>query len=109
MAQLRHDYPEFKGLNTEILTVVPNGPKMIEKYVEENHPPYPILSDKGARVTEQYGIAIRQALFLKVALFKPSVFLIDQQGNIVYTHYLTSYIKEPDNQEPLAALSQMAR
>jgi peroxiredoxin len=108
MAQLCHDYLEFKRLNTEILMVVPNGPKMIEQYFQENHPPYSILTDKGARVGRQFGIATRHVHFLKVALFKPSVFLINQTGDIVYTNYLTSYIKEPDNREPLAVLRRIA-
>jgi hypothetical protein len=39
--------------------------------------------------------------------FTPSVFLIDQMGKILYTNYQTSYIKEPDNQEPLAVLAEL--
>lgn len=106
MAQLRHDYAAFQALQTEILVIVPNGPKMIARYLTENANPYPILSDKGAKVAQQYQIDTRRVVL--VTTFTPSVFLIDQAGKIRYTNYAASYIKEPDNQEPLAVLKQMA-
>jgi peroxiredoxin len=105
MAQLRHDYPEFKELNTEVLVVLPNGPKMIERHVNRHAPPYPILSDKGAQVAEQYAIHIKQAIVLTT--MTPTVFLVDTSRVIRYARYGTSYIEEPDNGEPLAVLAQM--
>jgi peroxiredoxin len=106
MAQLRHDYPKFQALNTEVLVLVPNGPKLIGRYAASHNNPYPILSDKGARVAEQYGIKIRSAVLIQA--FTPSVFLVDQSGAIRYLSYQSSYIQEPDNSEPLAVLEQMA-
>jgi peroxiredoxin len=106
MAQLRHDYSKFKALNAEILVAVPNGPRMIEKYIEQNASPYPILSDKGSKVAEQYGVETKHTIVFK--LFTPTVFLIDKTGRICYTNYSTSYIREPDNNEPLAVLEQLA-
>ncbi len=106
MAQLRHDHPKFKAMHTEIMVIVPNGPKMIERHVNSNATPYLILSDKGARVAEQYGVEMRNAVLLRA--FAPAVFLMDRTGRIRYTNYLTSYVKEPDNQEPLTVLAQLA-
>jgi peroxiredoxin len=105
MAQLRHDYQKFKALNTEVLVIVPNGPKMIGRHVIHNETPYPILSDKGAKVAAQYAIDVKQAILLKA--FTPTVFLVDTSGVIRYASYGTSYIKEPDNREPLAVLAQL--
>ncbi|MBN1665769.1 MAG: redoxin domain-containing protein [Anaerolineales bacterium] len=107
MAQLRHDDAAFRALQTKILVIVPNGPKMIARYVQENANPYPILSDKGAKVAQQYQINTRRVIM--IAAFTPSVFLVDQTGKIRYTNYATSYIKEPDNQEPLAVLAKMVQ
>lgn len=106
MAQLRHDYQEFQALNTEVLVVLPNGPKMIEKHVRSKATPYPILSDRGAKVAQQYGIETKRTVL--ITAFTPSVFLVDQTGTIRYTNYSTSYIKEPDNHEPLTVLAQWA-
>lgn len=105
MAQLRHDHPEFKAANTQVLVVVPNGLNMIARHVSRHAPPYPILSDKGSQVAGQYAIHTRQAFVLTT--MTPTVFLIDTRGIIRYTRYGTSYIEEPDNGEPLAVLAHM--
>ncbi len=105
MAQLRQDYQKFQEFNTEVVVIVPNGPKMIERHINRHGTPYPILSDKGAKVTAQYGIDARQAVLFQV--FAPTVFLVDMGGVIRYASYGTSYIQEPDNGEPLAVLSQL--
>ena len=101
MAQLRHDYKEFKALNTEVLVMVPNGPRMIEKHVNENNPPYPILSDKGSKVAAQY-FQVKQFFLVGT----PTVFLVNKKGQVLYAHYATSLIEEPDNKEPLAVLKK---
>lgn len=105
MAQLRRDHPKFKAMHTEIMVIVPNGSKMIERHVNRNATPYLILSDKGAKVAEQYGVEIRKAVLLTA--FAPGVFLMDKSGRICYANYETSYVKEPDNNEPLAVLAQL--
>lgn len=107
MAQLRQDYAKFQDLHSEVLVIVPNGPKLIERYARRTATPYPILSDKGARVAEQYGIKTRR--LVQVSAFTPSVFLVDRMGSIQYTNYSTSYIKEPDNGEPLAVLARLSK
>jgi len=101
MAQLRHDYQTFKDLNTEILVMVPNGPKMIERYLSEHDTPYPILSDKGSKVAGQY-LQVKR-LF---SLGTPTVFLVDKTGKIAYAHYARSFIEEPDNNEPIKVLTE---
>ena len=110
MAQLRHDYDRFQELGAEVLVVVPNGPRMMKRHVEAHHPPYPIVTDRGARVAASYGIDTKGALLPgAIAVFKPTVFLVDRSGAVRYTNYCSSYIKEPDNGEPLAVLEKLAR
>jgi peroxiredoxin len=104
MAQLRHDYAKFQALNAKVLVMVPNGPKMIERYLSHHDNPYPILSDKGSQVAGQY-TQIKHFF----ALGTPTVFVVDRTGHIRYTHYATSLIEEPGNQEPLAVLGLLAR
>jgi peroxiredoxin len=106
MAQLRRDYQKFQALNSEVLVILPNGPKLIARYVGQTQTPYPILSDKGARVAAQYGIDTKR--FLRMSAFTPTVLLLDQAGVIRYTNYQTSYIQEPDNREPMGVLARMA-
>ena len=102
MAQLRHDYPQFKALNTEVLVMVPNGPRMIQQYLLAHQTPYPILSDKGSKVAAQY-FQVKKLFVLGT----PTVFLVNRAGLIIYAHYASSLIEEPDNREPLRVLEQL--
>lgn len=102
MAQLRHDNPKFRVLDTQIIVMVPNGPFMIRRYINATTTPYPILSDKGSKVAAQY-FQVRHFF----ALGTPTVFLVGKDGRILYVHYGTSLIREPDNQEPLAVLAAL--
>lgn len=104
MAQLRHDYPKFEKLNTEILVMVPNGPRMIAGYLKAHPTSYPILIDKGAKTAGQY-LQVKQFF----SLGTPSVFLVDTTGHIRYAHYAKSMIEEPDNEEPLAVLKGLSK
>jgi peroxiredoxin len=106
MAQLRHDYPKFQELNTEVVVIVPNGLRLIQRYVERHATPYLILSDRGVLVTERYFIRTRRVVPV-ITTYTPTVFLVDQTGIIRYRNYSASYIREPDNNEPLSVLAEM--
>ena len=103
MAQLRHDYDKFTSLNAEILVMVPNGPFMIKYYLKNNPTPYPILTDKGSQVAAKYFQVKR---FFVIGTI--TVFVVDRQGKIAYTHYAKSPIEEPGSQEPLGVLAKLA-
>jgi len=109
MAQLRHDYEGFRSRETEILVIVPNGPRMIAKHVRDFAPPYPILTDKGGQVAQLYGICVRRTVLPALScVFTPAIFLVDRSGTVRYANYTQSYIREPDNGEPLAVLDRLA-
>lgn len=99
MAQLRQDYQKFSELNTEILVMVPNGPKMIERHIKQFNTLYRIMIDKGSKIAAQY-FQIRKFF----AFGTPTVFLVNQDGEIIYAHYANSLLAEPDNNEPLKLL-----
>ena len=107
MVQLRHDYDQFQALDTGVVVIVPNRPRMVARYVNANDIPYPILSDQGSQVAREYAINLRNALGFTA--MKPTVFLVNGSGEILYSNYLKSYIKEPDNREPLEVLKNLAR
>lgn len=102
MAQLRHDYAEFKRMNTEVVVVVPNGPFMITKHVQAHNTPYPILTDKGSKVADCY-FQIKKFFITGT----PTVVLVDKGRIILYLKSMPSLIDEPDNQEVLSLLQEM--
>ncbi len=103
MAQLRHDIEKFNAYNTEIMIVVPNGPFMINRYLNIHPSPLTILTDKGAKVAAQF-FQVKQFFVIGT----PTIFVIDQTGKIAYAYYAKSAREEPGNEGPLAALSKLA-
>ena len=102
MVQLHHDYNKFRDHNTEVVVMVPNGPKLIKRYKDEHAIPYLILSDKGSAVAAKY---MQVKRFFKIGT--PTVLLVDQEGKIIYAHYASSVIEEPNNREPLKILADL--
>ena len=107
---MRQDYGQFQALNSEVLVLVPHGPRLIAPHVAMHGTPYPILSDKGARVAEGYGIlTLGAGLLPSLAVLKPAVFLVDRECRIRYAHYAQGYTEEPENREPLSMLAALQR
>ena len=79
--------------------MVPNGPKMIKRHIKQFNTPYRIMIDKGSKIAAQY-FQVKK-LF---AFGTPTVFLVNQDGEIIYAHYANSLLAEPDNNEPLKLL-----
>jgi len=104
MMQLHHDYAKIQALKGEVLVMVPNGPKMIARYLGNHEISYPILSDKGSKVAAHY-FQIKQFF----AVGTPSVFILNQKGKILYTHYSTSIKDEPGSDNPLAVLTELVK
>jgi len=104
MAQLRHDFERFEELETRVVVIVPNGPKMITRHIDRCDPPYTILSDKGSRVAASYGQTIG-----RLRLGAPALFVVNREGVIVYAYYATSLTEEPDSTGPLEALAMIGK
>ena len=102
MAQLRRDYPRFAALDAAILIVVPNGPNAIRRHIEEYHPPYTLVTDKGGKTAETY-FQVKQ--FFMVGT--PTVLVVDRAGIIRYAHYASSVLDEPGSEEPLRVLASL--
>jgi peroxiredoxin len=106
VAQLRHEYEQFRATNTEVLVMAPNKPASLAKYIRANPTPFPILSDPGARVAEMYGIETIHAPFL--TFFIGSMFVVDQGGRIQFADYNVPLVARPDEGRALAVLAGMA-
>jgi peroxiredoxin len=106
VAQLRHEYEQFRAANTEVLVMAPNRPRSIAKYLNAHPTPFPILSDPGAHVAELYGIEAIHAPFL--TMFVGAMFVVDQAGRIRYADYNVPLVSRPDDSKPLAVLTGIA-
>jgi peroxiredoxin len=106
VAQLRHEYEQFRATNTEILVMAPNKPASLAKYIRANPTPFPILSDMDARIAERYGIEAIHAPFL--TFFIGSMFVIDQTCRIRFADYNVPLVARPNDNRALAVLEAMA-
>jgi peroxiredoxin Q/BCP len=103
MAQLRQDYTHFVDLNTEVLVLGPNGPRMFQKFWKENEIPFVGLSDVGSKVAETF---YQEVVILKLGRM-PAVFIIDRKGIIQYVHYGNSMSDIPDNAVVINVLKEL--
>ena len=106
MAQLRHEYEQFRATNTEIIVIAPNKPASLAKYVNAHPTPFPILSDPGATTAERYGIETIHAPFL--TFFIGSMFVVDRSGRVRFADYNVPLVRHPDDNQALAVLTGMA-
>ncbi len=106
VAQLRHEYEQFRATNTEVLVMAPNKPASIARYLNAHPTPFPILSDPGARVAELYGIEAIRAPFLTV--FIGAMFVVDRARCIRYADYNVPLVRRPDDNPALAVSATLA-
>lgn len=106
MAQLRQEYEQFQGTNTEILVMAPNKPASLARYIHANPTPFPILSDPDARTAERYGVETIHAPFL--TFFVGSMFVVDRACVIRFVDYNVPLVRRPDDNRALATLMAMA-
>ena len=106
MAQLRHEYEQFRATNTEVLVMAPNRPASIARYLNAHPTPFPVLSDPGARVAELYGIEAIHAPFMTV--FIGAMFVVDQAGRIRFADYNVPLVSRPDESRALAVSAALA-
>lgn len=106
MAQLRHEYAQFRSLNTEILVVAPNRPASLARYMRANPTPFLLLSDPGAGVAARYGIEALHIPFF--TMFIGALFVVDRGGRVRYANYEAPLVARPDESAALGVLTGMA-
>ncbi len=103
MAQLRHDYQQFREANAEILVVAPDDPDDLRKYWQSESLPFPGLADPEHRVANTY----RQEVNLLKLGRMPALLIVDRDGDIVYQHYSASMSDIPANADVLRTLTKL--
>jgi peroxiredoxin Q/BCP len=101
MAQLRQEYSRFVELGAEIIAVGPEDPESFRKYWTENQMPFVGLADPNHEAADLYGQEVSMVRFGRM----PSLFVIDADGRVVFSHYANSMADIPANSEVLTALA----
>ncbi len=102
MAQLRQDYPQFVEKEAEIIIVGPEDRKaFVAEWAKQNFP-FVGIPDPDHVIADLYG---QQVKLLKLGRM-PALMVIDQAGQIIYTHYGASMQDIPKNQEILDVIQK---
>lgn len=100
MAQLRHDYDDFKSKEAEILVIGPENSESFKNYFAKQDLPFIGIPDPTHQILKSYG--------QQVNLFKlgrmPAQMIIDKLGILRFIHYGHNMTDIPENQELLLIL-----
>ena len=90
--------PQFRSKNTEVIALAVQDQVGAQTTLNDTNSSYAILADPDHRVAEAYGVY--DLLGDKVAA--PAVFVIDQAGQIAWSHIGQNINDRPDNETILA-------
>ena len=93
MCHMRDHFSDFSKLDAKVYGITVDSPFVTDKWRQDENIPFPILSDFNKEVASQYGVLHEQLkIFRGVA--KRSAFVIDTDGNVVY-----SWVTEDPSQQ----------
>lgn len=90
---MQSDYPRFQEQNTEILALVVAPQERVQSAVKRLNLPYPFLADADHAISSAYGVYN----LLNDNLATPSVFVVEENGLVVW-----SYVGRHANDRPTA-------
>lgn len=92
----RDSFPFYAGLNTDVLAISVDSPFTLAKFKEENHFPFPLLSDFNKEVSRAYGAFYEDFVFGMKGVSKRAAFVIDENQRVVYAEVLEAASDLPD-------------
>lgn len=84
MCEFRDSLADFEELDAHVYGVSVDGPFSQQAFIEENNLNFPMLSDFGGEVIDEYGIVLDSLAGIYGPVSKRSVFVIDDGGNVAY-------------------------
>lgn len=117
-------YPEIQKYGAELIGISPDSPASSESNHSKNDVPFPFYSDAQVAASTAFGLAFRvddQTLakykgygidlekasgYQHHALPIPAIYIVDQQGRVVFAHSNPDYRERLDPQKLLVALEK---
>ena len=118
-------YPQVKELGVNLVAISPDSPKNSTENLTKNSIPFPILSDADVNAAKAFGLAFTVdaktltrykgfGIDLEKAsgrdhhaLPVPAVYIIDQNGKVVFAHSDTNYRQRLDTKTILAEVEKL--
>ncbi len=97
---MEKDKAKFEEAGAQLVTLAVQNQDNAAKTVEQTGATYPVLADDGHRVADRYGVYN----LLQDAVAAPAVFVIDRDGQIVWSYIGQNVADRPANQTILQNL-----
>ena len=107
MCALRDSLDQLRDLGANVIGISVDGPFANKFFVQNRHLNFPVLSDYRRDVIKKYGIVMNKLGPLEgYDAAKRSVFILDEDGKVIYRWVSDSPLIEPDYNEIKDALKK---
>ena len=96
LCEMRDNYSFYSNLNAEIIGISVDSLYTNAKFKEAHQLNFPLLSDFNKEVSEQYDALLENFNFDYHGVSKRATFVIDKNGNLVYSEVLAMPGDYPD-------------
>jgi peroxiredoxin len=107
MCALRDSLDQLRDLGTNVVGISVDGPFANKFFTQNRHLNFPVLSDYKRDVIKKYGIVMKDLAALKdYNAAKRSVFVLDENGKVIYRWVSDNPLVEPNYNEIKDALKK---
>ena len=107
LCTFRDSWNEISNLGAQVIAISNDGPFANKAFAEKNNYNFPLLGDYKSQTIRDYDVLMPHLLHVKdYNAAKRSVFVIDENGTVVYKWVSEDPLKEPNYQEIIEVLKK---
>ena len=107
LCTFRDSWDEISNLGAQVIAISNDGPFANKAFAEKNNYNFPLLGDYKSQTIRDYDVLMPHLLHVKdYNAAKRSVFVIDENGTVVYKWVSEDPLKEPNYQEIIEILKK---
>ncbi len=105
---MRDSLSEYERLNAQLLAISVDSLFALDKWKQEQHFNFPLLSDFNKTVSKKYGVLYKDFVFEMKGVAKRSAFVIDREGIVRYAEVLDNAGELPNFEAIQQTLKNLA-
>lgn len=90
LCAMRDDIANYNSMNAEILGISVDSPFTLNKFKEDQHLNFSLLSDFNKEISRAYGALYEEFVMGMKGVSKRAAFVLDEEGTVRYTEVLES-------------------
>jgi peroxiredoxin Q/BCP len=100
---LRDDISRFTEAGSQVVTIAPDTPEGVARFVRDSSYPFPLLADSDHAVFDAYDVVSRMASLGQ----RPAVFVVDREGTVRFDSIGSQQWQIPSNDTVLKVLASL--